>query len=234
YLFNQSVVMSTNHIVRSYDQHIDEISNNLVNMASHAVKLLNLFNKAIINPKAEDWWQQASTIDKNINQLDTNVEQRASELLSLRQPMGSDFRLAISAIKMTVIYERIGDLAKNAVRRVQENGYKLATDDLESLQHMTEAVIDMVTLSGNAIKFADLAIVTNQHENDETVDKTYHNLMRSSIKNMQQPKIDSEYYLQLILVIKNIERIGDYANRIAKIAYYIHTGDRIYNHNLKN
>lgn len=223
------------HIVSSYEQQIDMLVSDLSSMGSHASQLLSLLAQLIAAsaPKAQEgWWQGAQAIDKQINELDYKVEQNATSILALRQPMGIDLRLAISAVKLSVIFERIGDLAKGAVRRLAEEPTSLAQPERDAVAKLTKDVTQMVELVASGVTAIALEQVKLIHEQDNQIDDEYRNLIRHCIKAMQEADADPEYYLHVILVIKNIERIGDYANKIAKISYYIHSGERVANHDL--
>ena len=221
------------HIVSSYEQQIDMLITDLRSMGSHAGRLLTLLTELLASPGAKDnWWQSAQAIDKQINELDYKVEQNATSILALRQPMGIDLRLAISAVKLSVIFERIGDLAKGAIRRLSEEPKPLEEHERKAVTDLTGAVARMVELSAAGVSSIDFNQVKLIHEHDNQIDNDYRDLMRHCIKTMQKHDADPEYYLHVILVVKNIERIGDYANRIAKIAHYIHSGDRIANQDL--
>jgi phosphate transport system protein len=121
----------------------------------------------------------------------------------------------------------MGDLSKNITRRISIVADVLQEDLLEDINKMTETLIVMLEKILNAIKMLDLNVALDVIEKDAYIDALYSTLINklSSIAIDNQSMAQS--VMQLIIAVKNIERMGDYIAKLAKILYYIVTGDAI-------
>ena len=115
------------HIVNSYDQELSLLTEAIVSMGMLVKDLLMLANKSLQNAP-DNFCEQATSTDKIINQYDLEIEQQAISILALRQPMAIDLRQAVSALKLAVIMERMGDLAKNVTKRAAQINTNISDD----------------------------------------------------------------------------------------------------------
>ena len=136
-------------------------------------------------------------------------------------------RQITSAIKIAVILERMGDLSKNVTRRISMVANILQEDLLEDINKMTEILIVMLEKIMNAIKELDLNSALDVIEKDAYIDALYSTLINKLSSVVVSDQEITQSMMQLIIAIKNIERMGDYIAKLAKILYYIVTGDTI-------
>jgi phosphate transport system protein len=214
------------HIVQSYDQELHKLTKSIIEMGGLVREMLLIQHKAANKPSARHV-TEAETLDTKINKYDLEIEQQATILIATRQPLAIDLRQITSAIKIAVIMERMGDLSKNITRRISIVADVLQEDLLEDINKMTETLIVMLEKILNAIKMLDLNVALDVIEKDAYIDALYSTLINklSSIAIDNQSMAQS--VMQLIIAVKNIERMGDYIAKLAKILYYIVTGDAI-------
>ncbi len=214
-----------NHIVNSYDKELNILTDAIVNMGSLVKDLLNLANKSLHEVDI-DYVELAKSTDKKINNYDLEIEQQATNILALRQPMAIDLRQAISALKLAVIMERMGDLAKNVTKRSRRIESSLREDFKSDINNMTVLISSMLEDVLEAFKKNDDVIACSIPERDKPVDMIYTGLMDKLETDMLDNPSHIKSNIQIIFAIKNIERIGDYVTKIAKITHYIITGEK--------
>lgn len=214
------------HIVQSYDQELHKLTNSIIEMGGLVKEMLLIQNKAANKPNAR-YVSEAETLDTKINKYDLEIEQQATILIATRQPLAIDLRQITSAIKIAVILERMGDLSKNITRRISIVADILQEDLLEDINKMTETLIAMLEKLLTAIKILDLNIALDVIEKDAYIDALYSTLINKLSSIIIDNQSATQSMMQLIIAIKNIERMGDYIAKLAKILYYIVTGDTI-------
>lgn len=214
------------HIVNSYDQELFSLINAIINMGGLVKELVVIAGKSL-QELDKNFIEIANITDQQINKYDSEIEQRATVLLALRQPMAIDLRQVVSALKLAVIMERMGDLAKNVAKRASKIDMEINNDILENIDQMIAIIVTMLDDVVLAFKNHDDNKALDVAERDRNVDIIYYSLMNKLINNDLKSSPNTASMMQLIFVVKNIERIGDYVTKIAKITHYIITGERL-------
>jgi phosphate transport system protein len=169
----------------------------------------------------------AEATDKKVNNYDYEIETQALTILALRQPMAVDLRQVISAFKVAVILERMGDLSKNTTKRASMITTKMPDAISIKIKKMFQIIINMLELALEAFQNSDKAKALMVCEFDGEVDEIYALLMNKLQEEMVTDLKNIPSSMQIIFAIKNIERIGDYVTKFAKIIYYIVSGEGI-------
>ena len=217
------------HIVNSYDNELNRLRNSVVNMAKLVKELIQIGNIAIVDP-SKSLVQLADSTDLKINHFDHEVERLAIHIIALRQPMAIDLRQVIASLKLAVILERMGDLAKKISHRIEYIPIKLDTIFM-SLIH--EMIVKLDSLLDNAISaYENLNddLATEVSTQDEIIDEYYRNIMDILGKELENKPKDAKHLLNIVLIVRNLERIGDYITKISYITHYIITGDKRIEH----
>ena len=147
-------------------------------------------------------------------------------MMALRQPMGIDLRLLTSALKSAVILERMGDLAKNTVKRSTHFTAPLDAETAAKLQQMLQIITSMLTETMQAFASHDEKKVFTVYGKDSEVDAIYYDLISTLEEQMRHNSAQVSSYMQVIFAVKNIERFGDYVTKLARMVYYIVSGVR--------
>ena len=159
--------------------------------------------------------------DREVNDLQIEIDDRALKLLALQQPMASDLRLITSAIKINADLERIGDQAVN----IAENAVKvLAAAPLKpiiDLPRMAELAEKMTRDSLDSFVHRDVALARDVLARDDEVDQLKDTIFRVLLTYMMADPGTIERALSLILVTRNIERIADHATNIAEDVIFL-------------
>ncbi|NQY12947.1 MAG: phosphate signaling complex protein PhoU [Henriciella sp.] len=165
--------------------------------------------------------------DLEMDRLESEIERNAVRMLALRQPMASDLRNVIGAIKLSGGIERIGDLAKNIARR----SIAVADEDnrttLRGIERMGQAVSRMLQVSLDAYARRDPVTALSVLDQDDDIDSHYNSLLRTMLVFMAEEPDQLHARSNFIFIVKNLERIGDHCTNIAKVVHFIATGQQV-------
>jgi phosphate transport system protein len=213
------------HTVHSYDNELNNLRHSVVQMANLVRELVRIGDQAIKNP-AQSFVQLANDTDLKINHHDRDVENLSTHVIALRQPMAIDLRQVIAALKLAVILERMGDLAKKISHRIEFLPIKLAPSLLDLIHEMIAKLDDLLSKVILAYETFDNSLAIDISKQDGIIDEFYIKLMSCLTEEMENKPHETKHLLNIVLIARNLERIGDYITKIAYITHYIVTGDK--------
>ena len=217
--------MDNAHIVKSFDQDLAQIESLILEMGGMVENQIMLSIKALIS-RDEKLAKSVRTGDKAIDIVEVQVDELALRILALRQPMASDLRAVVCAMKVSSNLERIGDYAKNIAKRtVALKGTASVGSSEKTLKRMGQLVQQMVNDVLNAYIAKDLAMVDEQIARDEEVDHMHNTLFRELLTYMMEDPRNITACMHLLFIAKNIERMGDHTTAVAEQIHYVVTGE---------
>ena len=158
-----------------------------------------------------------------IDQMERDIESRCMKLLLHQQPVARDLRLISAALKMITDMERIGDQAEDIAEIVTFlKGHTL--EGMELIEEMARETIEMVTASVDAFVKKDVALAEQVIARDDVVDDYFSRVKHDIISLIAENSADGEFALDLLMISKYFERIGDHATNIAEWVIYSITG----------
>lgn len=166
---------------------------------------------------------QVHVLDGEIDDMEREIESLCTKLLLKQQPVATDLRRITAALKMVTDLERIGDQASDIAelaRFIRHNGKN------EALKKMAADVIRMVSDSVDAFVRLDLDQARAVIAYDDVVDRWFDQIKKELIARMAQDSSAGEEFLDVFLVAKYLERIGDHATNLAEWVEYAQTGAR--------
>src|SRR5215469_5065846 len=218
--------MTLEHTVKSYDEELNRLQHGIAEMGSLAEGELQNAVQALVRRNA-DLGQQIVLDDVRIDELEQTATAQVVRLLALRQPMASDLREIVAALKISSDLERIGDYAANIGKRVvalsQAPPFKLPAA-LPRMGWLSQQIIrDVLTAYGQR----DAEKALKAWNSDEELDETYSSLFRELLTHMMEDPRNITACTHLLFIAKNIERIGDHATNIAETVYFMVVGEPI-------
>ena len=216
----------TTHIVKSYEEQLQNLNNAIVKMGGLAETQLENAVNALIDRDSEG---ADATIgrDDRIDDLEKNIEEKVVDLIAFRQPMAIDLRETVSAMKISSDLERIGDLSKNIAKRSRSADMELPHDIKKNIKAAADLVQKNLKLVLDSYVDRDKDKAMKVWNSDEEIDNLVNVTMNSIIQFMSKNKNNIKGSTHLLFVAKNLERMGDHATNIAEIVYYLVTGDNI-------
>lgn len=216
----------TDHTVKSFQEELDTIAASIAQMGGLTeAQLAN----AIESVSRRDSELAARTVqdDRRIDALEQEIEARAIRVIALRQPMASDLREAISAIKISTDLERIGDLSKNIAKRalVIQGDFDTPVRLIQGIARMGRLAQGQLKSVLDACSSRDAQAAMDVWRGDEEIDEMYNSVFRELLTYMMEDPRTIGVCTHLLFIAKNIERIGDHATNIAETVRYVVTGE---------
>lgn len=216
--------------ITEYSGQLARISEAILEMTALVRKQLSVVKLLLDEKECNSIEQQVKDIDVQINALDREIEGIAQQMLHLRRPMGRDFRIVLSSIKICAYIEKMGDLmkkvAKKAVISSQTREMLSGGVIVDNLSNVDAKLNDMLQLLEDAFKEYSSDMATTVWQYDDEIDALYDNLYKRIQHEMQQKPDAISDYMHVMFIAKNFERIGDYISKLAEIVYYISSGKR--------
>jgi len=213
----------TQHIVHSYDTELEQIDRHILAMGGMVEAAL----KGAVEALAERDRELAERVieaDPKIDEHERQVDELATRIIALRQPMAEDLRRVKTALKVASNLERMGDLAANIAKRSLAIESEAQVPQRSALKRLGNAVYGMATDVLNAYRDEDSDLAQRVWRQDEAIDEMYNSVFLAILADMiADPKVIAAG-THVHFVAKNIERIGDHATNIAEMVTYMILG----------
>ncbi len=212
------------HTVKSYDNELQSIAGTLDLTVSLIFQSLDMISSAI-NNNNQQLVQNINDHDYKINTLDHLIEKKVTTILALRQPMAVDLRYIISSLKVSSNLERIGDQAKNIIKKISLlEGYNFDAKVKEWLTQMINISKNMVQNAVLAFNSHNLDLAQQVLTQDDIIDQTYSNFF-SLINKENFNKTEVNQIIHTLFIAKSFERLADHSTNIAEITGFVITGE---------
>ncbi|MDB3932457.1 phosphate signaling complex protein PhoU [Candidatus Pelagibacter sp.] len=227
--------MNTNtpHTVKSYEEELKNLNNNIVKMGTLCEEALRKSINALITNNADE----ADKIIKNdeeIDKFENLIEQQVVNLIALRQPLAIDLRETVTALKISSDLERIGDLSKNIAKRSLLLSSNLSKNLIDILNTLSENVQKQLKSVIDSYLERSSSMAINVWESDEKIDNLTNQCMQASIDFLKEDPKNLQNGTHLLFVSKNLERMGDHTTNIAEQVYFLVKGEYLEGDRPKN
>ena len=208
-----------------FDEQLSILNRELTQMGAMCEEIIALAAKCL-DKADEDVYSRVNSLEEDIDHMEHEIESLCLRLILQQQPVARDLRLVSTALKMITDMERIGDQAADISeiagfindRQSEERGY---------IKLMAEAAVNMMTESIDAFVNRDVSLAQKAIAHDDIVDNYFDKTKKSLIKMIAENPLnedDGEYAIDLIMIAKYFERIGDHAVNIAEWVEFSVTG----------
>ena len=205
-----------------FDEQLFELNREIIEMGAMCEEAISSAVKALTTGDME-LAGRVKTNSSAIDQMERDIEGRCMKLLLHQQPVARDLRLISAALKMITDMERIGDQAEDIAEIVTFlNGHTM--EGMELIEEMARETIEMVTASVDAFVKKDVELAQKVIDQDDIVDDYFSRVKCGIISLIAENHADGECALDLLMISKYFERIGDHATNIAEWVIYSVTG----------
>lgn len=216
--------MTTNdHIVQAYDDQLTDLTQMISQMAGLAESQFDAALKAL-DTRDDALALATKSKDKEIDQLERDIEALAINMIAKWQPMANDLRYIVSGLKVVADIERLGDYSKNMAKRTIALNQVAPIPMTSSILRMGKMVQVMMRDVFDAYLQADTPKAIGVWETDEEVDNLYTSLFRELLTYMMEDPRHITPCTHLLFIAKNMERMGDLTTNIAETVYYLAEG----------
>ena len=168
--------------------------------------------------------------DEPVNRLHVEIDNRCFRLLALHQPMASDLRTIVAAVKINTDLERVGDLAVNITEAAKRYVLHPPVKQLVDIPRMGTLAQAMLRDALDAYVRRDTALAQSVLDRDDRLDALKNQLFRELLTYMLQDPSTIEPALDLILVSRHLERIGDHATNVAEDVIFMVSAQDVRHH----
>lgn len=204
-----------------FDQQLEELNTALITMGTLCENAISLSVKGLIDGDAS-LRESVPSVAAEVSRKEREIETLCMKLLLLQQPVAHDLRTVSSALKMIYDMDRVGILAVDIAENSKFVDFS-AIGDTIPVREMALCAIGMVSDSIDAFVARDLSLAQNVILRDDTVDELFDTIRYSLIDIITQ-KAHHEYCIDLLMIVKYLEKIGDHAVNIASWVCYSITG----------
>ncbi|MEZ5294149.1 MAG: phosphate signaling complex protein PhoU [Vicinamibacterales bacterium] len=207
-------------VVRHFQEELGTLQERLLAMGGFAEERVREAVHALVSRDAA-LAEQVLTGDEPINELHIEIDDRCFKLLALHQPMAADLRTIVAAVKINTDLERVGDLAVNIAEAAKRYLLHAPVKPLIDLPRMGEIAQRMLRDALDAFVRRDTALAEAVLAADDELDALKSQIFRELLTYMTRDQATIEPALDLVLVSRHLERIGDHATNIAEDVIFL-------------
>ena len=207
------------HILGTFDEALGDLRNDLLTMAGLAERSLDRAIKGLFQ-RDDNLCTSAIADDEEVDQLEKRIDKAGLEILLRYQPVASDLRQVVSAIKLSPNIERVADEATNIAECARKLNGHPPLAEVKLIVPIQAHAISMFKDSLDAFVREDVELARAVVSRDKQLDDMNASANRQLTERMMQDRDQLRGYLNLILISRCLERIGDHATNIAEDAVY--------------
>lgn len=205
-----------------FDEQLMLLKREMIEMGAMCEEAIGMVATALME-EDEELAAKVAPIAGEIDHKERDIESRCLKLLLQQQPVARDLRQISAALKMVTDMERIGDQAEDIAEIITYLKGEMESHCCQ-IQNMAEETIYMVTDSVDAYVKQDIQLAKSVIMHDDIVDRYFDEIKNSLIKMIATNPENGEYALDLLMITKYFERIGDHATNIAEWVIFSVTG----------
>ena len=209
--------------MRTLDQQLEQLNVELIRMGALCEEGIMSAIRALMEHDREAG-ARAIAIELETDRKERDIETLCMHLFLRCQPVAGDLRTVSSALKMISDMERIGDQVEDIAEIAKLSGIERLTNEVH-IKKMAEEAVRMVIGSIDSFVKKDLSLAQKVIESDDNIDSMFEQIKQELIDEINKDRRNGEVCLNLLMVAKYLERIGDHAVNIAEWVEYSMTGE---------
>ncbi|MBZ9659716.1 phosphate signaling complex protein PhoU [Mesorhizobium sp. ESP-6-4] len=218
--------MQSVHIASAYDEELKFLSKRIAAMGGHAERMVEQAVAALVNVD-HGLAQKVIQDDLVLDEGQREIDDKAIIIIARRQPMATDLREIVGAIRISADIERVGDLGKNVAKRVASVDGRQPNSLFRGIEALANLALTQLKEVLDVYASRSVERIGLVRDRDDQIDAMYTSLFRELLTYMMEDPRNITPCTHLLFCAKNIERIGDHATNIAETIYYIVTGDQM-------
>ena len=213
------------HTYKQFDADLEAVRARVLEMGGLVEEQVNKAVDALITGNAA-MAEEVIANDHQVNALEVAVDEACTNIIARRQPTAGDLRMILTIVKTITDLERIGDEASKIARyamKVYESD-RMVTPRYNEIKYMSELAIKMLRESLDAFARLDVSGAANVARQDMEVDEEFHLITRHLITYMMEDPRTITTFIDLLFVVKAIERIGDHSKNMSEYVVFMVKG----------
>lgn len=208
-----------------FDEQLEQLNIMLIKMGALCEESIACAIKALFDEKTVEMVEKVNENEVEIDHMEHDIEALCMRLLLHQQPVARDLRSVSSALKMISDMERIGDQSQD----IAELAEFVHSSDLAGrvrISDMADEAVRMVTMSVDSFVNQDVDLAHTAIAADDRVDALFLEVKKELTDLVRSDAAEAEYFMDLLMAAKYLERIADHATNIAEWVLYSITGER--------
>ena len=205
------------------EQELENLNESRTEMGTKVEKIIERTFEAF-GKNDRDALQKIIGGDGDVDRMEKDIEAKCLSLLLRQQPVAKDLRHISMALKMVTDLERIGDHAVDIAELAMRLDQKDAQSMIEYLPEMVENVKTMLRESINAFVKKDRELARSMEERDDVIDGLFNRVKQEAVKLLKEDGAESDKVVDLLMLAKYLERIGDHAVNVCEWTEFFDTG----------
>ena len=211
--------MKSKHILGTFDEALASLRDNVLMMASLTTRSLENALNGLVQ-RDDDLCATAIADDEEIDQLEKAIDKDGIEVLLRFQPVASDLRRVVSAMKLSSNLERMGDQAVSIARKARKLNRHPPLNEVALIEPMREIALSMTRDSVRAYVEEDVELGRALKARDKELDELNATANRRLFERMAQDPEQLRGYVNLMFIAQHLERVGDHATNIGEDAVF--------------
>ncbi|NWK83746.1 phosphate signaling complex protein PhoU [Staphylococcus sp. GSSP0090] len=207
-------------IRQKYEDQLDGLMKDLRRLGLHVYQNIE-FALTSLSEEDRNYARQSIAKDKIVNELETEINEKVIMLITRQQPIATDLRLMMAALKIASDFERIGDNAAS-IAKIRLRAKIIDSYVLTRLNTMGKLALLMLRDLNDAVRHNDITLIKEIIERDKDIDDLYKNIVNTTYLIDNDPFVAGQAHL----AARHLERIGDHITNIAENIYFFITGNR--------
>ncbi|HIX51581.1 MAG TPA: phosphate signaling complex protein PhoU [Candidatus Lachnoclostridium stercoripullorum] len=207
----------------TFEQELENLNESLTEMGTKVEKIIERTFEAF-GKNDRDALQKIIGGDGDVDRMEKDIEAKCLSLMLRQQPVAKDLRHISMALKVVTDLERIGDHAVDIAELAMRLDQKDAQSMIEYLPEMVENVKTMLRESINAFVKKDRELARSMEERDDVIDGLFNRVKQEAVKLLKEDGAESDKVVDLLMLAKYLERIGDHAVNVCEWTEFFDTG----------
>lgn len=209
---------------RIIDSQLEDLKKLMLEMGGQVERALRAVTDGLLK-KDKKYFQEVHDVETSINELQIKIDNECLQVLAKQGPVAKDLRLILSIIKINTDLERMGDQCVNIAylgKEMVDRGS--ASSSMQDIDLMTQSARAMVKGALDSFVKMDVNAAKSILKMDDTVDQLKNKVYKECIAKMKVDTQNIECLMDMILIARNLERLGDHATNIAEDVIFAFSG----------
>ena len=213
---------SPRHILSRFDSNLNDLRSDLLRMASLAEQSFSSASRALAS-RDENLCNWVIAEDEEVDRLEKKIDSDGISIITRFQPVAHDFRRVFSTMKAATDLERVADQAVSIARRTKRLLQAAELPETRTLEPMFAAASSLLHDSIQALADENQDLGSSLKPRDKLLDKMQHEFIERITRRMEEDAMNAQSYLDLVLIARVIERVGDHAVNIGEDSVFSST-----------
>ncbi|MDF1811911.1 MAG: phosphate signaling complex protein PhoU [Verrucomicrobiales bacterium] len=217
YYYNMN---ETPHIIRDFDSSLKGMKASVLHMAAIAGGNLDNAVHGLLQ-RNEDLCNDAIAEDEEVNAYERSIDKEGMEILLRFNPLASDLRAVVASMKVSTNLERIADQSENIARRARKIIKKNEVPEIQLIKPVHALAASLVAEAVRAFSDGNSQLALTLFDKDQELDRLHKKAIKDLTRAIEKDQENLRTYLNLIFIVRCLERIGDHAVNIGEDTVYI-------------